>query len=237
MSNSGRLIPSYVEDWFTRGLQIWRLDPDTIKTGVGFRKAAEACFIGVTVAAVVEFLVATAHGPQKTSSQLWGLPVYAASQILAAIIFVLLLIGLLRAFGVPIQYSRAASMILYTLSGLIPVVMILSSEVLNHAIDRLSLLRDPSNPYFSASLLDLVMSEEASSGLRLRVGIEMLCAILFIVFYLVHLRKLLISCADYPAPKYRITLALLGTLIIQALAFRYLFGRIYWILLEKAIGV
>ncbi|MBZ5697302.1 MAG: hypothetical protein LAN18_02000 [Acidobacteriia bacterium] len=202
-----------------------------------FLEATEACLVGVTVTAGVEFLVVAAHGPQITFTQLWGLPMYAVSHILSAMIFVLLLISFLRAFGVRIEYFRAASMALYTLSGLIPVVMILSSEVLNHAIDRLSLLRDPSNPYFSASIVDLVSSEEASSWLIFRVSIEMLSAILFVIFFLLRLRKLLISCTDYPAPKLKITLALLGTLIIQALAFRYLiFGRIYWNLLEKVIG-
>jgi len=237
MSESGRLIPPYVENWFARGLLIWRLEPDAIKTAVDFRQATEACLVGVALAAVVEYLVIFTHGPNNTFSQLLGLPVYAVSQILVAMTFVLLLISFLRAVGARIKAVRAASAALYTLSGLIPVIMILSIEVLNHAIDRLRVLHDPSNPYISASILDLVSSEGISPSLMWRVSIEMLFAALFILFLLARLRRLLISCSDHPSPKIRITLALLGAVIVQTAAFRYLFDRIYWTLVGKVIGV
>jgi hypothetical protein len=85
MPTSDRLIPSWVEDWFSRGILIRRLNSNDIQGETDVRKAAEALVVGLAVTGVAEFFVVSEYSPKDSFGQLLGLPAYAIVHGVAAI--------------------------------------------------------------------------------------------------------------------------------------------------------
>lgn len=237
MTISQRLIPEWVEDWFVRGILIRRLQPQDIQDGNDLRKAFEALAASLLVVGIIEFFVITLYRPRDSFGQILGVPAYAIVQAVSIGVFVLLLLFFLFILNVKVAAFRTAAMTLYALSGALPFLMLLSVEILNEAISLMIQYRDPSNLYMTAAMQSLLAPEHTASYLTARVLVEIAGIIACFFYYIfVQLRRLLILSVKGPAPRYRITLALLLTVVCQTFIVNYLLGRIYWIIIAKVIG-
>jgi hypothetical protein len=237
MPTSDRLIPSWVEDWFSRGILIRRLNSNDIQGETDVRKAAEALVVGLAVTGVAEFFVVSEYSPKDSFGQLLGLPAYAIVHGVAAITFVGFLLCFLRILRVKIPAFRATALTLYALSGLLPLLMLFTLEILNEAISLMMKYRDPANRYLAAALQLMLNPQYASLSSIIRTWIEILGIVGFFVYYIfVELRRLLIKSSVRGEPRHRIMVALLLTTISQSLVAYNLLGRVYWLALGRLIG-
>lgn len=227
----------FLVEWIRKGVLIYRLKPDDGLAKGALGKAAGAMFVGLMGTVIIEYLVLLRSYPKTPFDNLLGIPASFFIHAFGALVFTLLLLLLLYVARARCDFSAAAALTCYTLSGLMPILMLANVETLAEALKLFALYRDPSLPYLSAATLNLLFPEQAGAltifgAWGCFIG-EML---VFIYFMILRLRRLLIGSCRATGAMPRATICLLGAVLVHALFVRTYYERWFWGIIAATVG-
>ena len=222
--------------WWTKGVLIQNLTGEDGRTPKSVEKAINALVIGLLVGVAIELSVLVTLFPKLLSAPLVAFWLFLLIHVVNVLCFVILLHLSLLAFRANPKLFAVPSLTFYAFSGAIPLLMLLTVEQLGEAIQLFVLYHDPGRPYMSAATFRLLFPEQATAFAIARAWVLFLLeVVVFILYFPIHLRRVLIESSSARHASLKVTAALLLAVIVDALFVRYYFGRAYWLLIRSVI--
>ncbi len=223
-----------IAEWLRRGIAIQNLKGHDGLVADALTNGLKILSVGIIAAALVETAVVQVFVQNLTTGQYIGYPLFAALLVLNASLFGLVLFFALWIFRTE-PNSRAVSFLTCCVfSGLIPLVMLLSTEQMAEAIRLFAHYRDPGKPYLKEAYINLLLPEQpAGTFATVRIWCFLALQLFIIWWYLFkHLRRTLIeSLVPAKGLSLKVTAALALALIADAVFVHFYFGRAYWIIM------
>lgn len=223
--------------WFGKGICVHAL---RARDGAGedsFEHALKVTLVGLVLVAGNEFTITSLFVKGAKFEELLGFPLLIVPLVLSWASFIGILLACLRASGVKVKACVASSLTLYVVSGMTPILAVLSHEQLSEGIQLFISRRDPSLNYLGAATVILLRPGEASAFAVARAWLFFLLELGAIVWYVpVNLRRVLIDSSAVPSRGVRITVALLAALVLNAVVSRYYTERLFWLLLGRLLS-
>jgi hypothetical protein len=223
--------------WFRKGIRA-----DTLKASDGtdadsLKYATKTFGIAFMFVAAVEFIIASLYARDMKFDELFGFPAFIAPFLIGCASFVGILLACLWATRAGLKARVASSLTLYVLSGVTPILAVLLHAQLGEAIQLFTSRRDPSLDYLRAATIILLQPKQASTFAVTRAWAFCLLEVAAAVWYLLlNLRRVLADSTTVTLKGWRVTIALIVSLALNAVVTRYYTGRLFWLLLGRLLS-
>lgn len=218
-----------LHDWFQKGILVHRLRGSDGKKRNSWKGALQSLSVGFTIAALIEFLVLLMFQKDLKFETYSKLPIFAIPPLVGLLCFLASLLVWLRVMRVKLSAGVTFSLTCYVFSGALPLLMFWSFEPLSDAIRLFRTRGDPSLPYVASATLNLLFSQEASTFAVIRAWAFFVLELATFAWYIIwHLRRVLVEASSGTRRNFRVTIALIFAIALNALIFRFYVGRLYW---------